>query len=124
MQRQAITTRYHGPTNHRCAKVSATAYAGKITLSWDNAAGNGGTPDNHRAAMLAFCERFQWEGQNYHPGGLPDGSTVWVHVTREQPAPDMLEAIRRADQQLDYGQYDTAQDILRAAISKAAGGAK
>jgi hypothetical protein len=80
MQRQAITTRYHGPTNHRGSRITAFANAGRITVSYDPAR----NPDeNHRAAMMAFCERFKWEGQSYHPGGLPDGSTVWVHVTRE-----------------------------------------
>jgi hypothetical protein len=36
-------------------------------------------------------------------------------------APDMFAALRAAEQQLDYGQYDAAQDILRAAIAKAEG---
>lgn len=34
---------------------------------------------------------------------------------------EMLEALIRAEQQLDYGQFDAAQDILRRAIDKAAG---
>ena len=36
-------------------------------------------------------------------------------------APDMLAALEKAEQQLDYGQFDVAQDILRAAIAKARG---
>jgi hypothetical protein len=35
----------------------------------------------------------------------------------------LLEAMLKAEQQLDYGQYDAAQDILRAAISEAKEGA-
>lgn len=81
MQRQAITTRYHGPTNYRGSRITAFANAGRLTISYDPACS---ANDNHRAAMLAFCCKFQWEGQSYHPGGLPDGSTVWVHVTQEK----------------------------------------
>lgn len=80
MQRQAITTRYIGPTNFRPSRIVATADAGKITVSYNPAIDTDG---NHRAAMLAFCHKFGWGGQNYHPGGLPNGSTVWVHVTPE-----------------------------------------
>ena len=29
----------------------------------------------------------------------------------------LAEALARAEQQLDYGQYDAAQDILRAALA-------
>jgi hypothetical protein len=34
-------------------------------------------------------------------------------------APSMLDALERAEQQLDYGQYDAAMGILRAAITAA-----
>ncbi len=36
-------------------------------------------------------------------------------------APEMLNALHKAEQQLDYGQFDAAQDVLRAAIAKAEG---
>lgn len=80
MQRQAIVTRYIGPTNFRGSRIIATADAGKITVSYDPACNPN---DNHRAAMLTFCKKFGWEGRNYHPGGLPNGATVWVHFTQE-----------------------------------------
>lgn len=34
-------------------------------------------------------------------------------------AHEMLDALQKAEQQVDYGQYDAAQDIMRAAIAKA-----
>ncbi len=35
--RQAIVTKYLGPTDHRGARVKATSYAATITVSWDDA---------------------------------------------------------------------------------------
>lgn len=36
-------------------------------------------------------------------------------------APDMLEALKQAEQQIDYGQIDAAHRIIIAAIAKAEG---
>lgn len=35
--RQAITTKYIGPTKHRGSRVVARAQAGEVTLAWDDA---------------------------------------------------------------------------------------
>jgi hypothetical protein len=66
---QAIATRYHGPTNARGARVSATAQAGRIYVSWDYALG---MDENHDAAARAFVAKWGWDGR-WIGGGSPDG---------------------------------------------------
>lgn len=57
---QAITTKFHGPTNIRGSRISATAEAGRITLSWDSAK----NPEaNHLAAAVAFAQKFGCKGR-------------------------------------------------------------
>lgn len=58
---QAIVTKFIGPTNHRGARVKATAQAGTVTIAWDDAQGIDG---NHYAAMRAFCLRYGWPVYN------------------------------------------------------------
>ena len=57
--RQAIETKYHGPTNYRGSRVSATAEAGRIYVPWDYALG---IEENHRAAAMAFRDKMKWGG--------------------------------------------------------------
>jgi hypothetical protein len=71
--RQAITTKYLGPTNHRGSRVKATAQAGSITLGWDDALD---VAANHARAALALANKFGWAMgalDRYHGGALPDG---------------------------------------------------
>lgn len=78
---QAIVTKYHGPTNTRGAKVSATASAGRVVISYDHALPTGG---NHRAAADALMAKMGWgaNGEVLISGGMPDGKgDVFVIVT-------------------------------------------
>lgn len=75
--RQAIVTKYHGPTNKRGSRVSATAQAGRIYVEWEDGLG---IEANHAAAAEAFARKWGWFGK-WVQGGLPDGSHV--HVIRE-----------------------------------------
>ncbi len=68
--RQAIVTKYLGPTNFRGARVKASAQAGSVTISWDHGLG---VDENHAAAAKAFAEKMDWYGR-YVAGGMPDGS--------------------------------------------------
>jgi hypothetical protein len=68
MHRQAITTRFIAPTNHRGARIKARAAAGSVIVSWDYALN---ADDNHRAAAKALAEKFGWGG-TWFSGGLPD----------------------------------------------------
>ncbi len=70
--RQAILTRYLGPTNHRGARVIATAGGGlKLTLSWNHALNE---QRNHQAAARTLADRLQWRwGPHWFGGGTKDG---------------------------------------------------
>lgn len=72
--RQAITTRYLGPTDHRGARVVARCEAGRITVPWDHALD---IFANHRAAALALARKLGWDGEHYVgmwvSGGTADG---------------------------------------------------
>lgn len=68
--RQAIVTKYLGPTNTRGARVKAKAYAGSVIVSWDDALG---TDANHDAAARALADKLGWmSGHRLEGGGLPD----------------------------------------------------
>jgi len=74
---QAIRTKYHGFTNFKPSRVTATAEAGKITLSWEHGFD---VEDNHRRAALALVRKLGWDKECYQPlvtGGFPDS---YVHV--------------------------------------------
>lgn len=64
--RQAIVTKYHGPSNIKGARVSARAEAGSVMLHWDHALN---PEDNHKAAAKALAAKFDWTGPWY--GGVP-----------------------------------------------------
>jgi hypothetical protein len=89
--RQAIITRYAGPTDHRGARVIARCDAGRVTVPWDHAMD---TLSNHEAAAFALAVKLKWvHGEipgpprgpaalrnamrmfrrNYRGGGLPEG---------------------------------------------------
>lgn len=64
---QAIVTKYHGPTNYKGARISATALAGRVVVSYDY-----GASDPHDVAALALCAKMGWHG-DLVSGGMPDG---------------------------------------------------
>jgi hypothetical protein len=70
--RQAIVTKFHGPTDHRGARVKATADAGSITLPWDHALW---VEDNHRTAAIALARKLGWcEREDQWVGGSTPGA--------------------------------------------------
>lgn len=81
MMRQAIVTKYLGLTNHRCARVKATAQVGSVTVAWDDDAD---TDDNHERAAAKLAHQFDWLasrvvgdkrlGYRLVGGALPDGT--------------------------------------------------
>lgn len=82
---KAIVTKYHGPTNVRGSRYSATAEGGnRITVSADDRIGN---EENHAAAALALCNKLDWRGELVS-GCLPDGfTTVFVFTGRDKDKP-------------------------------------
>ena len=79
---QAIVTKYSGPTNHRGARIKATAQAGATYLSWDYALD---TSANHRAAAVALANKFKWlDHSDLSEGGsLPAGKGECFILTRK-----------------------------------------
>lgn len=84
---KAIVTKYHGATNTRGSRVSATAEGGnRISLPWDDALNS---EENHRKAALALVVKMKW---TFCPlisgGGLPNLDTVHMF------SPELKEAVR------------------------------
>jgi hypothetical protein len=73
--RQAITTRWHGPTDRLDARVKATCQAGSVTLVWDS---NLGIAENHICAAEALLRKVGWLDATYHGGVLPNGDYAFV----------------------------------------------
>lgn len=72
--RQAIETKFLGPTDKRGSRVKATADAGSIILDWDhrlNAA------QNHCAAARALAQKLDWKGV-WSGGALNDSGYAFV----------------------------------------------
>ncbi len=67
--RQAISTKYLGPTDHRGSRVSARCQACSLTVAWDDALD---VTENHTAAAKALATKLQWVGR-WIGGALPDG---------------------------------------------------
>lgn len=71
--RQAIVTKYLGPTNYKCARIKAFADAGSVTVNWDYALN---VEDNHWRAALTLAAKFNWgDTRNaWIGGGMPDNT--------------------------------------------------
>ena len=71
---QAITTKYHGPTNVKGSRVSATSGSGhRVIVDWDDALNQ---EENHRAAAQKLCDKLEWNWK-FVSGGTKDG---YAHV--------------------------------------------
>ena len=85
--RQAIVTKYLGPTNFRGARVKATAYAGSLTLAWDDALD---VSDNHQRAADTLAKKLNWlspgNGATYtYVGGSMPDDTGYAFVQVKVP---------------------------------------
>ena len=87
--RQAIVTKYHGPTNTRGSRITARAEAGSVTVDYDHALNAG---DNHLAAARRLAEKLGWSG-DWFGGGLPSGGYCFVCADR---APDSAFTVEAA----------------------------
>lgn len=74
--RQAIETKFRGPTNCQGARVVARAQAGRLVVSWDHGES---VEENHRRAALRLAERYGWPSADMVGGGNAKGDGyVWV----------------------------------------------
>ena len=75
---QAIVTKFLAPTNHKGARIKATAAAGTVTINFDYEAGDFGS---HLLAANALLKKLNWEQNGITIAGsgmLPDGN--YCHV--------------------------------------------
>ena len=83
--RQAIETKYLGPTDHRGARVMVKAAAGRMYIPWDHELD---ADQNHRVAAKKFASALGWyEGESglWAGGGKANGGgNVYVWVSKEQ----------------------------------------
>jgi hypothetical protein len=74
--RQAITTKYLGPTDKRGARIVATAAAGRKVFHWDHAEN---TEENHKIAATHYANDLNWNGRLIG-GCTHDGHYVFVLI--------------------------------------------
>ena len=67
--RQAIETRFLGPTDHRGSRIVAKCQAGKFTVGYDYALSS---ERNHEKAAMALASKLGWSG-SLIGGGSADG---------------------------------------------------
>ena len=75
---QAITTKYHGPSNVRGSRIIARASAGSVTMGYRHELN---LEENHIAAAELLREKMGWVGPGY--GALLSGcdhNEDYVHV--------------------------------------------
>ena len=74
---KAITTKSHGPTNHKPSRYSATDREGqRVMIDADT---DLDYRDNHARAALALCKKMGWNGHNEKMiGGSVKDAFVWV----------------------------------------------
>jgi hypothetical protein len=77
---QAIRTRYHGPTNTRGTRITATCEAGSLTMPFDYSLNDEG---NHAKAAQLMIKRLGWSG--VFLGGQFDGDCYWVANSDASP---------------------------------------
>ena len=75
--RQAIETKYLGPTNHRGGRIKASAQAGSITIPWDHALN---TDNNHDMAAIALLKKLGWKGKLEGGGNARGNGNVYVFI--------------------------------------------
>jgi len=75
---QAISTRYHGPTNTRGSRITAKCAAGKVTIPYSYEFSG---QQAHRIAAETLASKLGWTGQHYGKlagGQLHNGDYAFV----------------------------------------------
>ncbi len=103
---QAITTRYHAPTDKLDSRVSAKTASGvRMIMDWNSTLN---CEENHRAAARAMCHDLAWSTTFVSAGLSRDGDMV--HVLTDHtvlPKLDDLTSNFRAD---ELASIDTETD--------------
>ena len=73
---KAIVTKYHGPTNFKGARITASDEDGnRVTISYPHELSG---EDVHRKAAMALCDKMEWAGELV--GGSLKRGYVFVFV--------------------------------------------
>ncbi|WP_287461191.1 hypothetical protein [Sphingomonas sp.] len=91
--RQAITTKYLGPTTYRGARVWANSARGAVTLPFDYELGVDGM---HARAAKALAEKLGWNGL-WIAGGAPDERGNVYVCTGRGPCRGDIEGVEGSD---------------------------
>ena len=77
---KAIQTRYHGATNTKGSRISATAEGvGRVYVSYPHELSGDSV---YFEAVKKLCSKVGWTG-SFACGGLPDGSNAFVFVVTQ-----------------------------------------
>lgn len=81
--RQAIITKFFGPTSRLSPRIKVTCEVESITVPWNYALN---PAENHEAAAVALMTKRGWNERNEIIGGaLPDGSGYcFVQFSRKE----------------------------------------
>lgn len=82
--RQAIVTKYIGPSNVKGSRCKASAAAGSVTLHWNSALNS---EDNHAWAAKTLALKFGWKGNWYQGGNPNDSGYCFVCLDAREPSP-------------------------------------
>lgn len=87
---KAIITKYHGATNTRGSRISATAEGGnRVSIPYPHELNSDAA---HKLAAVMLCKKMNWATE-LCGGGMPDGATqCWVFVDNLVHALAMAEA--------------------------------
>lgn len=108
--RQAIKTKYLGPTNCHGARISVSAQAGRKTYPWDYSRD---VNDNHTRAAALYAQHWGWSG-TWVGGASPDGTgNVYVHVRHKR-----LPVELSPDEAFYVAPEATSQTLARGANSR------
>lgn len=89
---KAILTRYHGATNTRGSRISATAEGGhRISIPYPHELSGEAC---HAAAATELCRKLQWCG-DLIGGGLPNGDYCFVFAQGDRYA-SIVPSLRAA----------------------------
>lgn len=75
---KAIETKFHGPTNTRGSRITASDCDGnRVTVSTDYSLDS---EANHRRAAVALCDKMRWNGAETMIAGSVKGGYVFVFL--------------------------------------------
>ena len=110
---KAIVTKYHGPTNFKGSRITASDEDGnKVTISYPHELSGEAV---HRKAAQTLCDKMNWPGELV--GGSLKNGYVFVFTERKADVITVLEMAEATIMRLNrHNSADGTLDVLRQAI--------